>query len=128
MADERIRLALVGAGATGSPLLELLLGHNHIVDVVMVVDSRPDAPGMAVARAHGIPTAEDITQVMRLKEKVDLIVDVTGDPGVKTALRLQLQLQNNRHTVIMHEKIVLLILSLMQGKLVSGHETSKDYA
>ncbi len=127
MEAEQMRVVFVGAGATGTPLLEVLLARG-IVDVIMVCDLRPDAPGMELARASGVPTTQDLTEVMRLGEPVDLVFDMTGDPGVRTALRLQLQLQNNRHTVIVHEKIALLALALSQGRQPMGHGSSRDYA
>lgn len=125
--DDRIRVALIGAGKTGTPLLEALLGHDFVT-VAMVADQREEAPGMELARTRGIPTTTDFTRVTRLKEPVDILIEMSGDPGVKTALRLQLQLQNNRHTVIMHERIALLMMSMARGQLVHGHAGSEDYA
>ncbi|MFZ5822754.1 MAG: oxidoreductase [Bacillota bacterium] len=127
MDGERIRVALVGAGRTGTPLLETLLRHDFVA-VDMVADRLEEAPGMVLARARGIPTTTDFTRVARLKEPVDIIIEVSGDPGVRAALRLQLQLQNNRHTIIMHERIALLMISMARGELVRGHSGSEDYA
>ncbi|MFZ5817585.1 MAG: oxidoreductase [Bacillota bacterium] len=126
MVEERMRVALIGAGQTGTPLLEALLGHSF-VEVAMVADRREEAPGMELARSRGIPTTTDFTQVARLRVPVDIIIEVSGDPGVKAALRLQLQLQNNRHTVIMHERVALLMMSMARGELVRGHASSVTY-
>lgn len=127
MPDGRIRVALVGAGQTGTPLLTQLLSHSF-VEVAMVVDQREEAPGMVLARSREIPTSTDITKVAHLKAPVDIIIEVSGDPGVRNALRLQLQLRNNRHTILMHERIALLMLSMARGELVQGHASSSDYA
>lgn len=127
MADDRIRVALIGAGRTGTPLLEVLLGHDFVT-VAMVADRREEAPGMELARSRGIPTTTDFTRVARLKEPVDIIIEVSGDPGVRNVLRLQLQLHNNRHTIIMHERIALLMMSMARGELVRGHSGSEDYS
>lgn len=127
MAGDHIRIALIGAGRTGTPLLEALLGHSFI-EVAMVADRREEAPGMELARARGIPTTVDFTKAARLREPMDIIIEVSGDPGVKTALRLQLQLNNNRHTIIMHERIALLMMSMARGELVRGHVGNEDYA
>lgn len=127
MQGERIRVALIGAGQTGTPLLEALLRHDF-VEVAMVADVRADAPGIQLARSRGIPITDDLTKVAKLKESVDIIIEVTGDPGAKNALRLQLQLENNKHTIIVPEKVALLMMSMARGEIVRGHTTCDGYA
>ncbi len=53
MNDERVRIAIVGGGRTGAPLLEAL-GALPYVDVVGVADHDPDSPGAQLAIARGI--------------------------------------------------------------------------
>lgn len=127
MEAERICVALIGAGQTGTPLLEALLSHAF-VEVAMVADVRRDAPGIELALSRGIPTTDDLTKVAKLKESVDIIIEVSGDPGVKTALRLQLQLENNKHTIIVPEKVARLMMSMARGELVRGHTSTDGYA
>ncbi len=46
---------IIGAGRGGSALLEMFL-EDSLVRVVAIVDTNPDAPGIALAKKHGIPT------------------------------------------------------------------------
>jgi len=58
------RAVILGAGRGGSAILEMLL-DEHLVDVIAVADSNPDAPGMSLAREHGINVYADVTQALR---------------------------------------------------------------
>lgn len=126
MEGEPIRVAVIGLGQVGTPLLEALLNHSF-VEVAMVADYREGAPGMELARSRGIPATTDFTQVARLQEPADMIIDVSGDRGVKNALRLQLQLLNNTHSIIVPERVALLMLSMVRGELVQGHQGVAGY-
>ncbi|MGE0027310.1 MAG: oxidoreductase [Thermoleophilia bacterium] len=121
-----IRIGVVGAGETGTPLLRELLSAGF-VDVVGVADLDPDAPGVALARAHGRPTFGDALDVAALGEGVDIIIDTTGVPEVRDRLRTEMQESANRHTIIMHERIAVLLMSLSQGRLVSSKHAAVDY-
>ena len=121
-----IRIAVVGAGETGTPLLHELCAADF-VDVVGVADLDPDAPGLALARAHGRATFGGATDVADLGEGVDIIIDTTGVPEVRDQLRAQMQESGNRHTIIMHELIAVLLMSLSQGHLVSSKHGAVDY-
>lgn len=121
-----IRIGVVGAGETGTPLLRELLSAAF-VDVVGVADLDPDASGVALARAHGCPTFGDALGVAALGEGVDIIIDTTGVPEVRDRLRTEMQESGNRHTIIMHELIAVLLMSLSQGRLVSSKHGSVDY-
>jgi predicted homoserine dehydrogenase-like protein len=121
-----IRIGVVGAGETGTPLLRELLSAAF-VDVVGVADLDPEAPGMALARTHGCATFDDAMDVAELGDGVDIIIDTTGVPEVRDRLRTQMQDSGNRHTIIMHELIAVLLMSLSQGRLVSSKHAAVDY-
>ena len=121
-----IRIGVVGAGETGTPLLRELFSAAF-VDVVGVADLDPDAPGVALARAHGCATFGDAMDLADLGEDVDIIIDTTGVPEVRDRLRMQMQESGNRHTIIMHELIAVLLMSLSQGRLVSSKHAAVDY-
>ena len=121
-----IRIGVVGAGETGTPLLRELFAADF-VDVVGVADLDPGAPGVALARAHGRPTFGDAMDVADLGEGVDIIIDTTGVPEVRDRLRARMQESGNRHTIIMHELIAVLLMSLSQGRLVSSKHGAVDY-
>lgn len=123
---EKIRIALIGAGETGTPLLQQLLGAAF-VEMVGVADLNDDMPGMQLARQHGVTTTNDFMTLVSQGEAVDIIIDVTGVAKVREQLRRYLQESGNHHTIIMHEMIAVLLMSLSQGKLVSMKHNPVDY-
>ncbi|MBN9423191.1 MAG: oxidoreductase [Candidatus Accumulibacter sp. 66-26] len=123
---EKIRIALIGAGETGTPLLRQLLSAPF-VQMVGVADLDNEMPGMRLARENGVVTTNDFMTLVGLGEAVDIIIDVTGVGQVRDALRRAMQDSGNRHTIIMHELIAVLLMSLSQGKLVSMKHKAVDY-
>lgn len=123
---EKIRVALIGAGETGTPLLQQLFDASF-VEVVGVADLKDDMPGMKLAREHGVKTTNDFMTFLGLGNPVDIIIDVTGVAKVRDTLRHALQESGNHHTIIMHEMIAVLLMSLSQGKLVSMKHDTIDY-
>ena len=124
---DKIRIAMIGAGETGTPLLKQLL-EASFVEVVGVADLNDGMPGMELARQNGVATTDDFMTLARLGEAVDIIVDVTGVDMVRNQLRSYLQESGNHHTIIMHELIAVLLMSLSQGKLVSMKHNQVDYS
>src|ERR687897_2913025 len=122
----KIRIAIVGAGETGAPLLEQLLSADF-VKVVGITDLNPDAPGMVLAQSHGVKTYNDFLELARIGEDIDIFIDVTGVHKVRDALRHYMQESDNHHTVIMHELIAVLLVSLSKGKLVKFKHDDLDY-
>jgi predicted homoserine dehydrogenase-like protein len=124
---DKIRIAMIGAGETGTPLLKQLLAASF-VEVVGVADLNDDMPGMELARQNGVTTTDDFMTLARLGDAVDIIVDVTGVDTVRDQLRSYLQESGNHHTIIMHELIAVLLMSLSQGRLVSMKHNQVDYS
>jgi predicted homoserine dehydrogenase-like protein len=123
---EKIRIVLIGAGETGTPLLQQLLAAAF-VEIIGVADLDDKMPGIQLARRHGIQTTNDFMTLVRLGNAVDIIIDVTGVAKVRDQLRSYMQESGNRHTIIMHELIAVLLMSLSQGKLVSMKHNPVDY-
>jgi predicted homoserine dehydrogenase-like protein len=123
---DRIRIVMIGAGETGTPLLKQLLAAPF-VEVVGVADLKNDMPGMELARQYGVRTTNDFMTLARLGEAVDIIIDVTGVDAVRDRLRGYMQDSGNHHTIIMHELLAVLLMSLSQGKLVSMKHKQVDY-
>jgi glyceraldehyde-3-phosphate dehydrogenase/erythrose-4-phosphate dehydrogenase len=123
---DKIRIAVIGAGETGTPLLRKLL-EASFVEVVGLADLRDDQPGMALAKAHGIPTTNDFMDLARMDRAIDIVIDVTGVAKVRDALRRHYQASGNAHTVIMHELIAVLLMSLSQGTLVKMKHGQLEY-
>ncbi len=79
-----IRVIIVGAGKGGAALLELFT-RSPDVEIAGVADVNPEAPGLRLARNLGIGTATDARGFIA-EDRADLIVDVTGDPTMRSLL------------------------------------------
>ena len=126
MPNDTFCVAVIGAGETGTPLLQQLL-DAPFVEVMGVADLDPEAPGMRLARKHGVTTTTDFMDLARLGEQLDVLIDVTGVAKVREALRQHMQGSDNHHTIIMHEVIVQLMLSLSKGELVNLKHGDVEY-
>lgn len=69
-------IAIIGAGKGGAAILETLLKMPGI-SVKYVCDVNPEAPGMTLARQHGIECQTPLAEICRDNE-IDLIFEVTG--------------------------------------------------
>ncbi|BAI72322.1 hypothetical protein AZL_016840 [Azospirillum sp. B510] len=126
MPNDLFRVAVVGAGETGTPLLRKLLAAPF-VEVLGVADLDAEAPGMLLAGHRGVTTTTDFHELARLGEGLDVLIDVTGVPAVRESLRKAMQETGNHHTVIVHEMVVQLMLSLLNGDLVQLKHDTRDY-
>ncbi|TLM79495.1 MAG: hypothetical protein FDZ70_02825 [Actinobacteria bacterium] len=108
---EKVRIAIVGGGRTGLRLLEDFIARPFI-EVVGVADHDPDSPGAQLARANGIFFTENADVLAAKGNEIDIIAEVSGDPGVKPALKDAFQAQGNRHTIILHDLVARLVMSL----------------
>ncbi|MDC7714887.1 oxidoreductase [Vogesella sp. LYT5W] len=123
---EKIRIAMVGAGETGTPLLKQLLAAPF-VELVGVAELNLALPGIAIARAAGVPVTDNFIELAEQGERIDIIIDLTGSRKVREDLRRFMQFAGNSHTVIMHERIALLMMSLSAGSLVATRHESLSY-
>ncbi len=112
--SDRVRVGIVGGGRTGAPLLEEFL-RRPFVEVVGVADADPDSAGARIARENGLLFTQDATELAAMGSRVDIIVEVSGDPAVKPALRDAFTAQGNRHTIILHDLVARLVMSLASG-------------
>ena len=109
---ETVRIAVVGGGRTGTPLIEDFL-NRPFIELVGVADVDPKSPGAVYAQEHGVYFTTDYTEFAALDADVDVIVEVSGDPNVKRALKDAFVEHNNRSTIIVHDLIARLITSLV---------------
>ena len=124
---QAFRIVVIGAGETGTPLLQQLL-NAPFVQVLGVADLNLELPGIALARKHQVPVTDNIMELVWLVNQVDIIIDVTGAAKVREQLRQYMVESGNVHTVIMHEQIALLMMSLSAGKLVDSKHGVQEYA
>ena len=81
---EPINVVILGGGKGGTALIELFTSSAG-VKVVGVADINPEAPGLQLARFLNIPTSTDAASLIS-RNGADLIVDVTGDPGMASLI------------------------------------------
>lgn len=123
---DKFRIGVIGAGETGTPLLQQLL-NAEFVEVVAVADLLSDTPGMRLARERGVTVTHNGLDIAEMGEKVDIIIDMTGSPKVREDLRRYMQFSGNTHTVIVHERVALLMLSLCSGRMVQPIHSELSY-
>ena len=114
MGDDKVRIALVGGGRTGTPLLEQFLARPY-VEVVGVADVDPECPAAEIARANGIFFTTDALLFAAKGDEIDLLIEVSGDPSVKRRLKDAFINEGNRHTIIMHDLVARLMISMISG-------------
>ena len=83
---EKIRVGMIGAGETGTPLLLQLL-EAPFVKMVGVADLNLELPGIRLAQEHGVPVTSNFIEIAEQGEEVDIIIDVTGSRKVREDLR-----------------------------------------
>ena len=126
MNSQQFSIAIIGGGNAGLEMMNQLIDASF-VDLVGIVDRNDDAPGMMLAREKGIATKNDFFELFEKSDDLDIIIDVTGIHAVREQLRSYMQESNNNHTVIMHERISALLVSLFNGKLVQMKESDGVY-
>ncbi|MXR37376.1 oxidoreductase [Craterilacuibacter sinensis] len=123
---KKISVLMIGAGETGTPLLRQLL-DAPFVEVYAVADLDLALSGIALARERQIAVSNDFEALVRAQPAVDVIIDVTGAPVVRERLRTLMQESGNAHTVIVHERVALLMMSLGAGQLVQSMHAETGY-
>lgn len=63
-----------------------IFANDPLVQIVGVAEINPDAPGLVLAKRLYIPVTQDYRQLLEL-ERVDLIIDVSGNPDVGRVLQ-----------------------------------------
>ncbi|HKM16479.1 MAG TPA: hypothetical protein VJY63_11255 [Marinospirillum sp.] len=109
-----LSIALIGAGRTGTPLLQDLLKYDYI-NILGVADVDAQSPGMQLAAEQKIPCFTDPMALVKAAEQVDILVEVSGDLQLKERIKSHYEETNNRKTLIMHDLIARLLISLCSG-------------
>lgn len=123
---KKFRIGVIGAGETGTPLLQQLL-DAPFVEVVAVADLNTETPGMRIAKERGVLVTHNGLDIAEMGPQVDIIIDMTGSPKVREDLRRYMQFSGNGHTVIVHERVALLMLSLSTGELATSLHGESGY-
>ncbi|MDR9469098.1 hypothetical protein [Marinospirillum sp.] len=111
MTHQTLSIALIGAGRTGTPLLKDLMQYSYI-EIVGVADIDSDSPGMRLAKDKSIPCFTQPMDLVREAGEVDILVEVSGDRSLKNTIKAYYEETGNRKTLIMHDLIARLLISL----------------
>lgn len=109
-----INVAVVGGGRAATPIIKDLMQRPYI-RIVGIADINPDSPGAMLARENGIFYCEHASVLAAKADEIDMILELSGDASVKPMLRDAFQAQGNRSTIIVHDLVARLILTLVEG-------------
>lgn len=112
---EKVRIAVVGGGRTGAPLIEEFIKLPY-VDLVGVADVDSQSPGAQIAEAAGVFFTTDALLFAAKGDEIDLLIEVSGDPEIKRRLKDAFIQEGNRHTIIMHDLIARLMMTMVAGE------------
>jgi acetaldehyde dehydrogenase (acetylating) len=109
--SDKISVALIGGGRTGTPLLKELFKYSYI-EIVGVADLDPAAEGIKLASDKGIFTTSDPMELVRKDAAIDILVEVSGDSKLKKTIKAEFERSGNTKTIIMHDLIARLFISV----------------
>ncbi len=112
---QKINVALIGGGRTGTPLLKALLGYPFI-NVVGIADKNASAKSMKLAKKQGIFTTTKPMEIVDMGAEVDILIEVTGDSSLKKRIKAKLVKNKNRKTIIMHDLVARMFISICTNR------------
>jgi len=112
-AEERevVTIGVVGAGRRMTPLLSRMMEYDY-VDVLMVVDANPLAPGIMIAQSLNVPTSTDVGDIFVILESIDFLFCVNDDVDLRDRVIEEFRRTNNRRTIFLNELASRFITSL----------------
>jgi acetaldehyde dehydrogenase (acetylating) len=108
---EMVSVGVIGAGRLMTPLLSRMLEYDY-VDVRIVIDPNPLAPGMMIAQSLGVATSREVDDILPLMDELDFVFCVFDDPSVRDAIFDHMRSHNNRRTMLFNELATRFIMSL----------------
>jgi predicted homoserine dehydrogenase-like protein len=96
----------------GTPLITDLMSRPFI-DIIAVCDVDTESRGATLARDNGVFVTGDVQELASMGEDIDVIIEVSGDPDVKPRLKNEFIRSGNRSTIIMHDLVARMMLSVM---------------
>lgn len=112
---EQVTIALIGAGRAGTALLNELLKIGY-VRILGIADADPKADGILLAREAGVPVFSDPMQLVQKNEEIDILIEASGDALIKQDIKEYFETVGNRKTVILHNIVSRLLISLAAGR------------
>ncbi|MHB8882532.1 MAG: hypothetical protein ACYC69_13620 [Thermodesulfovibrionales bacterium] len=112
---EKITVALIGGGRTGTPLLKELIKYSYVT-VIGVADKDPKAPSVTLAKKHKIYTTTQPMDLVKKVAEIDILIEVSGDSRLKKNIKATLAKTKNNRTIIMHDLIARLFISVCTNR------------
>lgn len=109
--SEIVSVGVIGAGRRMTPLLSRMLEYDY-VDVRMVVDASPAAPGVLIAQSLGVPTSDRVEDLFAILREIDFLFCVNDDNELKDRVINEFRATNNRRTIYLNELASRFITSL----------------
>lgn len=107
-------IVIVGLGPVGTSFMEELSALAPKGVNIIAAVPQGDASGSGRAQQLGIALM-DLTDMLALGAKVDIIFDLSGSTQVRADLRKQLFAAGNQHTVIAPENIAWLLYNVLSA-------------
>ena len=121
-----INIAIVGLGRVGSRFLDQILEQSGSGIEIVAVAELGDTPGKKKAGEQGIQVT-GISEIVGMKERVDILFDLSGSEETRKELREMMASTGNRHTVIAPETVAYLIWSLITKEALPDVHKNKGY-
>lgn len=112
---DKVRVALIGAGRTGTPLLKEIMKYKY-VDIIGVADKNGRAPGIGIAKKKGLYTTIKPMDLVKKAKEIDILIEVSGDLKLKKQIKSYFAKSRNKTTIIMHDLIARLFISVCTKK------------
>ncbi|MBF0177553.1 MAG: hypothetical protein HQL63_12010 [Magnetococcales bacterium] len=107
--EQKKTVGLVGGGDNAARLLQLFSG-SHRVELLYVVDTNTNSPGMTKAKLLGIKTLTNIESAVK-NIPVDFIVDASGDEEIMAQV-----VANKQHGEIVSGTATLLFFAVLEDQ------------
>jgi acetaldehyde dehydrogenase (acetylating) len=111
---DRVRIAVAGGGRMGTPLIEEFLKRPY-AELVGVADVDPESAGARLAKDNGVAFTTDALAFASMDGEIDLLFEVSGDPTLKRRLKDAFVYADNRHTIIVHDLVARLVMTVVAG-------------
>ena len=100
---------IIGAGKRGMAMIQIIQ-DSIMLDVKAVIDLKEEAPGILWAKERGIQTASDWRPF--IKQKVDIIIEVTGNQEVYREIRQA----SGKESVLIPTSVAYMLIKLFNDK------------
>ena len=127
MPQEKVRVAFVGGGRSAMPLLQDFL-KRPFISIVGLADVDPSSPGALLAKGRGLFYTTDALDFAPKGDEIDVLIELSGDERVKRRLKNAFVAEGNRHTIIVHDLVARMMLSMSQDstELMHTYHPSDD--